>query len=218
MLKIYAALPPRKRMGILAIILGIFAAFIGNPQDNTTASVNIKELSMTAGGNVNSVTVQELSNWIIQGKMDYRLIDLRKEADFDEYNIPSSECVSMSSLTKSELMRNEKLILYSDDDIVASQAWFILKSDGYKSVSILKRGMEAWKSEIVFPSCNCGEHSTAELKQLHDKKAEVAKFFGGALQTDGGSNSKVKKDLPKLKAPKKVVLKTSRKKPAREGC
>ncbi len=218
MLKIYAALPPRKRMGILAIMLGIIAAFIGNPQDNTTASVNIKELSMTAGGNVNTVTVQELSNWIIQGKMDYRLVDLRTEADYEEYNIPSSECVSMSSLTNSELMRNEKIILYSDDDIVASQAWFILKSDGYHSVSILKKGMEAWKNEIVFPSCNCGEHSTAEMQQLHDKKAEVAKFFGGVMQADAGSNSKVKKDLPKLKAPKKVVLKTSRKKPAREGC
>lgn len=218
MLKMYANLPPRKRIGILAILLGILAAFIGNPQDNTTTTVNIKELSMTADKNVNSVSVQELSNWIIQGKMDYRLVDLRTSAEYDEYNIPSSECVPISSLTKSDLMRNEKIILYSDDDIVASQAWFILKSDGYQSVSILKKGMEAWKSEIVFPSCNCGEHSTAELKQLHTKKAEVAKFFGGVMQVDGGSNSKVKKDLPKLSAPKKVILKNSRKKPAREGC
>ena len=218
MLKMYANLPPRKRIGILAIILGVIAAFIGTPDNSTTTSVNIKELSMTAGDNVNSVTVQELSNWIIQGKMDYRLVDLRTSVEYAEYNIPSSECVSMSSLTKSELMRNEKIILYSDDDIVASQAWFILKSDGYQSVSILKNGMEAWKNEIVFPSCNYGEHSTDELKQLHAKKAEVAKFFGGALQTDGVSDSKVKKDLPKLKAPKKVVLKSSRKKPAREGC
>lgn len=218
MLKIYAALPPRKRMGILAIILGIIAVFIGEPQDNTTTSVNIKELSMTAGDNVNTVIVQKLSNWIIQGKMDYRLVDLRTEAEYEEYNIPSSECVSMSSLTKSELMRNEKIILYSNDDIVASQAWFILKSDSYQSVSILKNGMEAWKNEIVFPSCNCEEHSTPELKQLHAKKAEVAKFFGGVMQADAGSNSKVKKDLPKLSAPKKVTLKTNRKKPAREGC
>ena len=127
MLKVYAALPPRKRIGILAIILGILAAIIGAPENSTTASVNIKELSMTAGKNVNTVTVQELSNWIIQGKMDYRLVDLRTEADYEEYNIPSSECVSMSSLTNSELMRNEKIILYSDDDIIASQAWLKLK-------------------------------------------------------------------------------------------
>ena len=218
MLKIYAALPPRKRMGILAIILGIIAVFIGNPQDNTKTSVNIKELAMTAGDNVNTVTVNELSNWIIQGKMDYRLVDLRTEAEYEEYNIPTSECVPMSSITNSELMRNEKIILYSNDDIVASQAWFILKSGSYKSVSILKNGMEAWKNEIVFPSCNCGTTPTTEQKQLHAKKAEVANFFGGVMQADAGSNSKVKKDLPKLSAPKKVTLKTNRKKPAREGC
>jgi len=217
MLKVYANLPPRKRIGILAIVLGVLAAFIGNPMDNTTASVNIKELSMVAEKDVNSISVKELANWIIQGKMDYRLIDLRTQDEYDEYNIPSSECVSISSLTKSDLMRNEKIILYSDDDLVASQGWFILKADGYKSVSIIDDGMEEWKEEIVFPSCNCEEHSTPEMKQLHDKKAEVAKFFGGALQAGGGSNSTVKKDLPKLKAPKKIVLKSSRKKPAREG-
>jgi rhodanese-related sulfurtransferase len=218
MLKIYSELPPRKRMGILAIILGVLAVFIGNPQDNTKTSVNIKELSMTAGANVNTVSVKDLSNWIIQGNMDYRLIDLRTEAEYEVYNIPSSECVPMSSLTKSELMRNEKIVLYSDDDIIATQAWFILKSDGYQSVSILKKGMEAWKNEIVFPSCNCGDTPTTEQKQLHAKKAEVAKFFGGVMQADAGNNSKVKKDLPKLSAPKKVILKSNRKKPAREGC
>ncbi len=218
MLKTYANLPPRKRIGILAILLGVIAVFIGNPQDNTTASVNIKELSIVAEKDINTISVQELSNWIIQGKMDYRLVDLRTLNMFEEYNIPSSECVSMNSLTNSGLMRNEKIILYGDDDIAATQAWFILKADGYKSVSILKDGMEAWKNEIVFPTCNCGEHSSDELNQLHAKKTEVAKFFGGAMQADGGNNSEVKKDLPKLKAPKKIVLKTSRKKPAREGC
>lgn len=216
MLKLYANLPPRKRIGILAIILGVFAAIIGDPTTGTSASVNIKELSMVAENNVNSLSVNELSDWIIQGKMDYRLIDLRPQTDYDEYNIPSSECIAMGSLTKSDLKRNEKLFLYSADNIAASQAWFILKADGFKSVSILDKGMEAWKENIVFPSCNCGANPTEEQKQLHAKKAEVAKFFGGVMQADAGS--KVKKNRPKLKAPKKVTLKTSRKKPAREGC
>jgi rhodanese-related sulfurtransferase len=218
MLKMYANLPPRKRIGILAIVLGIIAAFIGNPTNSTSTTVNIKELSMVAGDNVNTLTVTELADWIIQGKMDYRLIDLRSQDNFDEYNIPTSECVSMGSLTKSDLKRNEKLFLYSEDNIVASQAWFILKADGFKSVSILDKGMEAWKENVVFPSCNCGDNPSEEQKQLHAKKTEIAKFFGGVMQADAGSNSTVKKDLPKLKAPKKVVLKTNRKKPAREGC
>lgn len=218
MLKMYASLPPRKRIGILAVVLGIIAAFIGNPTNSTSTTVNIKELSMVAGDNVNTLTVTELADWIIQGKMDYRLIDLRSQDNFDEYNIPTSECVSMGSLTKSDLKRNEKLFLYSEDNIVASQAWFILKAAGFKSVSILDKGMEAWKANVVFPSCNCGDNPSEEQKQLHAKKAEIAKFYGGLMQEDAGINSTVKKDLPKLKAPKKVVLKTNRKKPAREGC
>ncbi len=218
MLKIYSELPPRKRIGIITILLGVIAVFIGNPSDNTSVSVNLKEVSMIADKNVNSISVNELADWIIQGKMDYRLIDLRSQDEYDEYNIPTSESVSMSSLTKAEIKRNEKIILYSEDDLIAAQAWFILNANGFKSVSIIDDGMEDWKENIVFPSCNCGENPTTEQKQLHAKKVEIAKFFGGAMQEDGGGSSKVKKDLPKLKAPKKVTLKTNRKKPAREGC
>jgi len=47
---------------------------------------------------------------------------------------------------------------------------------------------------------------------------KIDKFLRCATQADGESNSAVKKNFPKLKVPKKVILKTSRKKPAREGC
>lgn len=218
MLKMYANLPPRKRIGILAIILGVLAAFIGNPMDNTKTSINVKELSMSADKTVNTINVKELSEWIIQGKMDYRLIDLRDESEYNEYNIPTSENIKVSSLLNSDLKRNEKIILYSEDDLIASQAWFILKSANYKSVYIVDDGMEAWKEEIVLPTCDCGENPDVEQKQTHQKRQEVAKFFGGELETGGDNKSIVKKDLPKLKAPEKVILKKTRTKKKREGC
>lgn len=217
MLKTFANLPPRKRIGILGIILGIIAVFIGNPMDNTKASVNIKELSMS-DHEVNTIDAIQLAEWIIQGKMDYRLVDLRSQEDYDEYNIPMSECIPMDGITKSDLKRNEKIIVYADNDIVASKAWFILKSSRFKSVSILKNGMDGWKNDVVFPTCNCGVNPSVEQKQLHAKKSEVASFFGGLLQDNGVSDSKVKKDLPKLTAPKSIQLKSVRKKPARQGC
>ena len=116
------------------------------------------------------------------------------------------------------LKRNEKILLYSNNDILASQGWFILKSSGFKSVSILSDGMEAWKNEIVFPSCNCGENPDDTQKHLHAKKSEVASFFGGIMQDNGGSDTKVKKELPKLEAPKTIQLQSVRKKPKRQGC
>ena len=45
-LKTFADYPPRKRMGILAIILGVLAVFAGSPYQRATAKVNIKEIAM----------------------------------------------------------------------------------------------------------------------------------------------------------------------------
>jgi rhodanese-related sulfurtransferase len=215
LLKAYAELPPRKRIGILAIILGIAAAFIGNPSNTTKTSVNIKEIALKSENDVNGVTVNDLSSWIIKGNMHYRLVDLRNES---EYNIPTSENISVGSLVNSDLKRNDRIILYSNDDIVSSQAWFILKSAKFKSVYILKGGLEVWKNEVIFPVCKCADDPDQEQKQIHAEKEEIAKFFGGQLETGGANNAIVKKDTPKLKAPAKVTLKKTRTKKSREGC
>ena len=217
LLKAYADLPPRKRIGILAIILGIAAAFIGNPSNTTITSVNIKEIALKSEKDVNRVTVNDLASWIIKGNMDYRLVDLRNESEYNEYNIPTSENISTGSLVNSDLKRNGRIILYSNDDIVASQAWFILKSSEFKSVYILKGGLEVWKNEVIFPVCKCVDNPDQGQKHIHTEKEEIAKFFGGQLESSA-NNAIVKKDTPKLKAPAKVTLKRTRTKKAREGC
>lgn len=218
LLKAYAELPPRKRIGIIAIILGISAAVIGNPCNTTQTKVNIKEVALKSEKDVDGIKVNELAGWIIEGKMDYRLADLRNESSFSEYNIPSSENIQIGSLTKSDLKRNDKIIVYSENDITAAQGWFILKAADYKSVCMLKGGLEAWKNEIVFPQCSCGDNPSEIQKQNHQKKEEVAKFFGGQMETGSSSTKVAKKELPKLKAPAKVNLKRTRSKKKREGC
>lgn len=219
LLKMFAELPPRKRIGIIAIILGIAAAIIGDPCNTTKTSVSIKEVALKSSNDVDAVKVEELAGWIIEGKMDYRLVDLRDEDKYSEYNIPTSENIKIGSLMKSDLKRNEKIILYSDKEVIAAQGWFILKADDYKSVAILSGGMDAWKDNVVFPTCSCGDTLTEEEKQLHQKKDEVAKFFGGQLETGSlAENEKVKKDVPKLKSPAKIELKQTRRKKKREGC
>ena len=219
LLKAFAELPPRKRIGIIAIILGIAAAIIGDPYNATKTTVSIKEVALKSSGDVDAVSVNDLGSWILEAKMDYRLVDLRDESEYSEYNIPSSENISIGSLTNSDLKRNEKIILYSDKEIVAAQAWFILKADDFKSISILSGGMEAWRNDVVFPTCTCGEFPSEEQKQQHQKKEEIAKFFGGQLESGSlVENEKIKKDIPKLKSPAKVNLKRTRNKKSREGC
>ncbi len=215
MLEWFASLPVRKRVGILAVVLGVIAIFLGDPYNKAVTKVNLKNIASASLESSAVISPEELADWIIKGKVDYRLIDLRPEDEYNEYNIPSSENISPIKILESDLMRNEKIILYSNDNIAAAKVWFILKAKDYKSVYILKGGMNAWKNEILFPGLPAD--ATPEQKAEFDKIAAVSKFFGGQPRSSTSINV-TKVSLPKIKAPKKVTVKRAKRKKKREGC
>lgn len=215
MLEQFVKLPIRKRVGILAIILGFLAIFAGSPYDRSTTRINIKEFALTSITDESKVNVDVLADWIIIGKYDYRLVDLREAEKYNSYNIPGSENIPVREILDSDLMRNEKIVLYSDEETVAAQSWFLLKADKFKSVYILIGGLKFWEDQVLFPKLT--SEPTKEQLALFEKKKEVSKFFGGQPQL-GGDEEQIKRETPKLKAPPKVTVTKKRKKKSREGC
>lgn len=218
MLKMFANLPPRKRLGILAVLMTFIAIFAGSPFDKTKASVNIKELSLLSLDKISEVKVNDLADWLIKGKYDYRLVDLRDSKEYEKYSIPTSENIPVNELLKSDLARNEKIVLYSNHDVVSSQAWFLLKADDYKGVYILDGGLKSWEEQILFPKCTCEENPSIEQKQHHAKLAEVSKYFGGKLRSGTNNVAENEVKMPTPAAPKKITLKKAKGKKQREGC
>ena len=215
MLQWFANLAVRKRVGILAMILGIIAIFLGDPYNRAEAKVNLKEIAMLTPSQIDKVSVYTLADWIIKGNADYRLLDLRGMEAFKKYNIPTSEPVAPPEVIDGDFMRNEKLILCADDDLTEAKTWFMLKAEHYKSVYILDGGINAWRDKILFPALPAG--ADKEQKARFAKISAVSKFFGGQPQT-GSVARRTHKELPKLTAPKTVLLKRSHKKKKREGC
>jgi rhodanese-related sulfurtransferase len=160
--------------------------------------MNTKELSMVVENTTDHVKVQDLADWIIQGKTDFRLIDLRTEKEFDEYHIPNAENISITGLDSAGLKRTDKIIIYSEGGIHSAQAWMILKAQDYKGVYILFGGLEEWKTSVLFPSLP--ETASEDEKKAFEKTKEISKFFGGTPSVGGVSD--VKKDMPKLDMPK----------------
>jgi rhodanese-related sulfurtransferase len=216
-LKIFAEYPPRKRLGILAILLGVISIFAGSPFDKVDVKINAKEMSLISADDISKIKVEELADDIIKSKYDYRLIDLRKSKKYEKYNIPSSENIAVDQILNSDLARNEKILLYSDNDIESTQAWFLLKANSYKGINILEGGLKSWQSKILFPACTCGESPTKEQQHKHDKLTAVSNFFGGKIQT-GTTSEAITTEMPELKAPTKITLKKSSGKKKREGC
>jgi len=194
----FSKLSLNKRLAGIALLLGVIAVFAGNPYKGNKVTLDTKELGIIVQKGTDTVNADELADWIIQGKSDYRLLDLRSEKEFNDYHIQTAENAPISQLDGYDITRNEKIVLYSSDGIRSSQGWMLLKAKGFKGVYMLSGGIQGWKEKILFPVCS--DSGTAEEKASFEKKKEISKFFGGTPQLN--STEDVKKESPKIDMPK----------------
>jgi hypothetical protein len=217
---VFEKLTIAQRLAIVAILLGFIAFVIGNPTDKNKITVNAKELSLSAIQLKDRINTMTLADWLIKEQSDFTLVDLRSEKEFNEYNIPTSVNIPIEELLNSDLMRNQKIIVYGNDDITSAQAWFILKSANYKAVYILNGGLNAWKNEILFPKLDA--NANEEQKAEFEKVKQVSLHFGGTPQIVSGTTttSVVQQSqpasTPKIQAPVGVSKPAGKKK--KEGC
>jgi len=184
MKNILSKLSLNQKLGLIAILLGLIALVAGNPFDSNEVKVNIKDIALSTVKNSDKIKPETLAEWLIEGKSDFVLIDLRNPEEFEKYTLPEAENIPLVTLPEAELYRNQKLILFADDNLRAAQGWYILKSKGFKNVYILDGGLEGWKNNVLFPRFSSNP-TKEELSQFEKKKA-IAKYFGGQALTDSG--------------------------------
>lgn len=220
MIKKFSQLDLKIRLIVIGVVLGAIAIFAGDPYGGTTIKINSEDLSYSAMNDADKIDPVELANWIIQGKSDFDLVDLRTSDRYSEYSLPESENIPLIQLPKSDLLRNQKIILISDDEVAASQGWFILKANDYKGVYILNGGINRWKVQVLFPKCplNANDEEIANFKKME----EISKYFGGqAMMVSPDTETATTTtqiQLPTSNTKKSGTTTTSPKKKKREGC
>jgi rhodanese-related sulfurtransferase len=200
------------------IVLGFVGLFAGSPYRGSQYTIDEQELARVVETTVDHVSPQELADWIIQGKTDYRLIDLRTEKEFGEYHIPGAENVPLTALTDLGLSKTGKIVLYSEGGIHSAQAWFLLKAKGYRGAYMLFGGLEEWKDAVLFPklAANATPAQTVEFARM----SAISKFFGGTpLSGAADSVQAPAVALPKLEMPSaQAAPEAGAKKKKKEGC
>jgi rhodanese-related sulfurtransferase len=206
-----------QRLGVLALVLGGVALF-AQPHRGPFVKLDARELALVVEEEVDHVRAPELAAWIVEGRADYRLLDLRTEQEYSAYHIPTAENVPLTGLADYPLLRNEKIVLYSEGGIHSAQAWMLLRAQGYEAVYMVLGGLEAWKDEVLFPSLP--PEADAQARAQFERTAQVAKFFGGEPRLAGSAAATATVDLPKLAAPPPVAGPAApvAKKKKKEGC
>ncbi|UCH10792.1 MAG: rhodanese-like domain-containing protein, partial [Fidelibacterota bacterium] len=164
----FANLSLNRILVLIALIPALLAAAVGPP-----AALRTK--FKADGITVRYLDSLILAEWIMERKADFSLVDLRTEAEFDEYHIPFAQQAS-EIVDSLEQLDQAKVVLYSMDGPLLEETWHPLKEHVSGKVYLLKGGLRAWGGEILFPDLSAaGMAGTPQL----DKRIRISRFFGG---------------------------------------
>jgi rhodanese-related sulfurtransferase len=215
-------LTPVRGFALVFAGLGVVALFAGSPYRNAFTRVDTKQLALDSTKAADQITVDQLSGWIVEGRNDYLLLDVRPVAAYAAYHIPSAINLPLAALTHDLARRNERIVLYSEGEIQSAQAWFLLRSLGFPSVYMLVGGLDEWNNAVLYPRA---PDAVAPARDQIDfaKRAAVSRFFGGAPRGVGPApTGAVAPATPKLMLPTPAASAPDSASPAKkkkkEGC
>jgi rhodanese-related sulfurtransferase len=173
-----------QKLALLAFALGAIALFAA-PYQGSTVTIDTKALAVDITTGADQVVPRELASWILAGRADYRLIDIRSDAEFAAGQIPTAEHIPAALLLDAGLERGEAIVVYGDDGVQTAQAWLLLRAKGYRGARLLKGGLVAWNDQVVSPVLT--ENPTPEQRAENDKLTAIAAYFGGQPRTAAGA-------------------------------
>lgn len=160
----------------------------------------------------NYIQAEELAHWIIDKDPGFQIVDLRSADDYEKYHIPGNIHIPFKKLLDSEsdeLLDNEKyIVLASNGNTIAAQAWLLLKETGYRDVLILEGGLNHWVNVFSNPQEPQEAFSNDEVFTYQFRKAAGPVMMGtkvAAADEAGGSADKHKPVVRKRKKMKKKV-------------
>jgi len=133
----------RRALAAAAAILGVLALFAGKAPA------------------IRSVAPVELAEWIRDRKPHLRVIDVRPEAEFDEYHLPRAERLTSSTT-------------FAPDDTIVLVAGGSVRG---RDVYVLRGGIDAWIEEVMNPTITADAPPSA--RAAYERASVVSRYFGG---------------------------------------
>ncbi len=126
------------------------------------------------------IRAEELSEWVIDGRQNYLLIDLRSKAAFQKNAIKTAVCVPASKLdaaTIEALPAHRRIVVYSDDTEGSLPAWAAIRA--YRDdVYVLDGGIKDWEEHILHPHPPSADAPESAWGQYNERLAIAGYYLG----------------------------------------
>jgi len=142
---------------------------------------SIEQVAQIVARQDDRVQAEDLARWIIEGRKDFVLIDVRPAADYDKGHIENAQNLVVTELVTPEkleaLPRDRKVIVYSQGSELAGQAVVLLRLAGYDA-SLLLGGYNFWTQHVLNPEIS-PTLADGEFPRVPEQQAIACYFVGG---------------------------------------
>lgn len=205
---------------IKATLLSLSVASITACGPSNESEVSLADVAQAAARKDDRVSVEDVAGWLIEGRGDFKLIDVRRPEDFESGRIGDAENIPITQLVTSEVLEQLQMdrlvVVYSNGSENAAKATVMLRLSGIDA-HLLTGGYNAWHTRILNPDISADALDGESLK-VAEQRAYSCYFVGERSDAATSQSSKdsepfvppvfVESELPDELPPP----------PAEEGC
>ncbi len=207
-----------RRYQILAAILFVLAAgLVLLPKYKKNEGVKPELFVKNAISSERYINTDLLADRLVNQDPIVLLVDTRSEKEFNDYALPNAINIPLKKFLDEDFdgFINQDIydvILYSNDNFYADQAWMIGNRLGYTNLYVLKGGLNEWFNTIIDPKLP-DETMPKEAFELYSFRKAAGMYFGV-----GVSEPEAKKETIKKPTKKVITIKKKKKSVPEGGC
>jgi rhodanese-related sulfurtransferase len=148
------------KKSITATVLSLSVASIAACGPSNKTEVSLTDVAQAAARQDDRVSVEDVASWLIEGRGDFKLIDVRSAEDFESGKIGDAENLPITQLVSDDVLlslpRDRMVIVYSNGSENAAKAEVLLRLAGIDA-HLLVGGYSAWHQRILNPDISAEE-------------------------------------------------------------
>jgi len=171
---------------LIALIGAAILMFL--PEKGKNNELNPEELLLEINNPSRFLSVDRVAHRLVEKDPSLLLIDVRSEKDYNDFSLPGAMNIPVNQVVLPEnedyLNRDDlEIVLFSNDDLYADQAWILCSRMGYQNLYIMKGGLNEWFDKIMQPNLPAATESK-DAFDLYSFRLAASQFFsGGTLET-----------------------------------
>lgn len=171
---------------LMGILILLAAGLLVLPEKNNSKELNPELLMWDIVQPTRYVSTDEVAKMIIEHDPLLMLVDVRSEEEYQAFSLTKAfnlplDSFALDYVKEALTVEDENIVLYSNDDLKADQAWVIAKRLGINNIYVLKGGLNCWIETIIKPEAPDETAPTSAWDNYAFRKGASMYFTGAEI-------------------------------------